>query len=63
MCIRDRYTGASINAPDLRAGAALVIAALAAEGMSVIDDIRYICLLYTSYDPFSERYAERARSS
>lgn len=37
-----RYTGASINAPDLRAGAALVIAALAAEGMSVIDDIRYI---------------------
>ena len=37
-----RYTGASINAPDLRAGAALVIAALAAEGMSVVDDIRYI---------------------
>lgn len=37
-----KYTGASINAPDLRAGAALVIAALAAEGMSVVDDIRYI---------------------
>ena len=37
-----RYTGASINAPDLRAGAALVIAALAAEGSSVVDDIRYI---------------------
>ena len=37
-----RYTGARVNAPDLRAGAALVIAALAAEGMSVIDDIRYI---------------------
>lgn len=38
----EKYTGASINAPDLRAGAALVIAALSAEGMSVIDDIRYI---------------------
>ncbi len=37
-----RYTGASINAPDLRAGAALVIAALAAEGFSIVDDIRYI---------------------
>lgn len=36
------YTGASINAPDLRAGAALVIAALAADGMSTVDDIRYI---------------------
>ena len=37
-----RYTGASITAPDLRAGAALVIAALAAEGISTVDDIRYI---------------------
>ena len=37
-----KYTGASISAPDLRAGAALVIAALAAEGVTVIDDIRYI---------------------
>lgn len=37
-----RYTGASISAPDLRAGAALVTAALAADGFSVIDDIRYI---------------------
>ena len=38
----DRYTGASISAPDLRAGAALVMAALAAEGISVVDDIHYI---------------------
>lgn len=37
-----KYTGASINAPDLRAGAALVMAALAAEGTSVIDDIKFI---------------------
>ena len=37
-----RYTGASISAPDLRAGAALVIAALAADGFSTIDDIAYI---------------------
>lgn len=38
----DRYTGASISAPDLRAGAALVIAGLAAEGLSIVDDIQYI---------------------
>ena len=37
-----KYTGASISAPDLRAGAALVIAALAAEGVTVIDDINFI---------------------
>lgn len=37
-----QYTGASITAPDLRAGAALVMAALAAEGYSTIDEIRYI---------------------
>ena len=38
----DRYTGASITAPDLRAGAALVIAGLAADGITVVDDIKYI---------------------
>ncbi len=37
-----RYTGASISAPDLRAGAALVTAGLAAEGVTIVDDIRYI---------------------
>ncbi len=35
-------TGARINAPDLRAGAALVLAALAADGFSVISDIHFI---------------------
>ena len=35
-------TGASISAPDLRAGAALVLAGLAAEGFTQIDDIVYI---------------------
>lgn len=38
----NKYTGASISSPDLRAGAALVLAALAAEGYSTLDDIRYI---------------------
>ena len=38
----NKYTGASISAPDLRAGAALVTAALAAEGVSIIDDIKFI---------------------
>lgn len=37
-----RYTGARVNAPDLRAGAALVIAGLAAKGITVVDDIYYI---------------------
>ncbi|MDR0948518.1 MAG: UDP-N-acetylglucosamine 1-carboxyvinyltransferase [Lachnospiraceae bacterium] len=37
-----RYTGASIYAPDLRAGAALVIAGLAADGITTLDDIQYI---------------------
>ncbi len=37
-----KYTGAGISAPDLRAGAALVLAALAAEGESHLDNIAYI---------------------
>jgi UDP-N-acetylglucosamine 1-carboxyvinyltransferase len=38
----ERYSGAEIASPDLRAGAALVIAALSAEGESVVTDIQYI---------------------
>lgn len=38
----EKYTGARVNAPDLRAGAALVIAGLAAEGITIVDDIYYI---------------------
>ena len=38
----DSFTGAGISAPDLRAGAALVLAALVADGISVIDDIKFI---------------------
>ncbi len=37
-----QYSGASVVAPDLRAGAALVIAGLAAEGFTVVEDIQYI---------------------
>lgn len=36
------YTGASITAPDLRAGAALVIAGLAADGVTTVDEVKYI---------------------
>lgn len=36
------YSGTSITAPDLRAGAALVLAGLSAEGFTTIDDIHYI---------------------
>ncbi len=37
-----KLTGARVSAPDLRAGAALVIAGLAAEGITIVDDIVYI---------------------
>ena len=42
MCIRDSLTGAPIQAYDLRAGAAMVIAALAAQGRSEITQVQYI---------------------
>ena len=45
-----KLTGARVSAPDLRAGAALVIAALAAEGFSTIDDIKYILRGYEDFD-------------
>ena len=38
----DHYTGARVSAPDLRAGAALCIAGLAADGITIVDDIHYI---------------------
>lgn len=38
----DGYSGARVAAPDLRAGAALVIAGLAADGITVVDDITYV---------------------
>ena len=45
-------TGAQVNAPDLRAGAALVIAGLAAEGYTVVDEIGYI---QRGYECFEEK--------
>ncbi|MCI6164229.1 MAG: UDP-N-acetylglucosamine 1-carboxyvinyltransferase [Lachnospira sp.] len=46
----DKFTGAELAAPDLRAGAALVIAALAADGFSEIEDIEYIQRGYEDFD-------------
>lgn len=46
------FTGATVNAPDLRAGAALVIAGLAAEGYTVVDEIGYI---QRGYENFEEK--------
>ena len=46
----EKYTGARVSAPDLRAGAALVIAGLAAEGITVVDDIYYIERGYEEFD-------------
>ena len=44
------YTGATVSAPDLRAGAALVIAALTAEGFSTVEDIKYIERGYEDFE-------------
>lgn len=46
----NKYTGASMSVPDLRAGAALAMAALAAEGVSVLDDIHYIQRGYEDFE-------------
>lgn len=46
------FTGAFVNAPDLRAGAALVIAGLAADGYTVVDEIGYI---QRGYECFEEK--------
>ena len=48
----NKFTGANISAPDLRAGAALVVAGLAAEGITVIDDIHFI---ERGYEDFPEK--------
>ena len=45
-----RMTGAQVNAPDLRAGAALVIAGLAAEGYTTVDEIGYIQRGYENFE-------------
>lgn len=45
-----KYTGASLSAPDLRAGAALVLAGLAAEGITTIEDIKYIERGYETFE-------------
>ena len=44
--------GAQVAAPDLRAGAALVIAGMAANGFTVVDDIVYI---QRGYERFEEK--------
>ena len=42
--------GAEVNAPDLRAGAALVLAGLAADGYTVVNHIEYILRGYEDFD-------------
>lgn len=48
----EKFSGARISAPDLRAGAALVIAGLATDGITIIDDIVYI---QRGYERFEEK--------
>ncbi|MCR5145020.1 MAG: UDP-N-acetylglucosamine 1-carboxyvinyltransferase [Lachnospiraceae bacterium] len=46
----DKYTGAEVCAPDLRAGAALVIAGLAADGFTIVEDIHFIQRGYENFE-------------
>ena len=48
----EQFSGTSVTVPDLRAGAALVIAGLAAQGVSVLEDIVYI---KRGYEDFAEK--------
>ena len=48
----DKFSGARVSAPDLRAGAALVIAGMAADGITIVDDIVYI---QRGYERFEEK--------
>ncbi|MEE3393273.1 MAG: UDP-N-acetylglucosamine 1-carboxyvinyltransferase [Lachnospiraceae bacterium] len=49
------FTAAQITAPDLRAGAALVIAGLVANGVSTVDSIKYIERGYETFDKKLQR--------
>jgi UDP-N-acetylglucosamine 1-carboxyvinyltransferase len=46
----EKLTGASLKAPDLRAGAALVIAGLSAEGITTLSDIEYVQRGYEHFE-------------
>lgn len=46
----ETYTSAVVSAPDLRAGAALVVAALVADGISFVTSIRYIERGYEDFE-------------
>lgn len=45
-----KYKGAHMSVPDLRAGAALVLAALSADGISTVDSIGYIQRGYEDFE-------------
>ena len=45
----EKLSGATVIAPDLRAGAALVIAGLAAEGTTYVENIHYVQRGYENF--------------
>lgn len=46
----EKLTGAIVSAPDLRAGAALVIAGLMAEGFTIVENVEYIERGYEQFE-------------
>lgn len=55
----EEFTGATISAPDLRAGAALVVAGLVADGYTTVDSIQYI---ERGYECFEKKLRELGAS-
>lgn len=48
----EEFSAAKVSAPDLRAGAALVMAGLAADGITIVDQIEYV---QRGYEAFEEK--------
>lgn len=55
----NELTGASVGASDLRAGAALVIAGLAAEGITIVEQVEYV---ERGYENFEEKMRDLGAS-
>ena len=50
----DHFMGSNVSSPDLRAGASLVLAGLAADGYTVVDEIT---LIHRGYEDFHQKLA------
>ena len=59
----EKFSAARVSAPDLRAGAALCIAGLATDGITIVDDIVYIQRGYERFEEKTEKSRWNHRES